>query len=341
MSEFLTGLRARAARPARRIVFPESHDQRTLQAVATLQREGLARCVLVGGASALAALRAAGGKREGIELHSPLDSTLWPGLVEHLLARRGARGLTRAQAEEVLTDPLIFAAALVGMGAADGCVAGAGRPTSDVIRAALWCIGTEPGIATVSSAFYMVVRPFRSPHAEVLTFTDAGVVPEPSAEQLVEIAAAAARARRQIVGDRPRVAFLSYSTLGSADGPAVHKVRAAVRQFQARFPDIAAAGEVQADAALIPQVAARKAPDGSLAGDANVLVFPSLDAGNIAYKLVQRLGEAQAIGPILQGLARPANDLSRGATVDDIVNVACVTALQVTPPAPNLPLRES
>ncbi|MGH7469285.1 MAG: phosphate acyltransferase, partial [Longimicrobiales bacterium] len=288
-----------------------------------------------------AALTHVGGHPDRIELHSPTRSPLRPAMIDHLLARRGERGLTAAQAEESLADPLMFAAAMVGIGAAEGSVAGAVRPTNEVIRAALWCIGTAPGIGTLSSAFYMVVRPFRGQHPEVLTFTDAGVVPEPSADQLTEIAAAAAQARRQIVGDQPRVAFLSYSTRGSADGPAVQKVREAARQFRARFPEIMADGEMQVDAALMPEVAARKAPEAELAGNANVLVFPSLDAGNIGYKLVQRLGGAQAIGPILQGLARPANDLSRGATPDDIVNVACVTALQAVPSAPNLPLRES
>jgi len=161
----------------------------------------------------------------------------------------------------------------------------------------------------------------------VLTFTDAGVVPEPGARQLADIAQAAAEARRKIVGDEPRVAFLSYSTKGSAPGASVQRMRDALTLFRERMPDVAADGELQADAALIPDVAARKAGDSTLAGTANVLVFPDLNAGNIAYKLVQRLARAEALGPIVQGLARPCNDLSRGASVDDIVHVACITAL--------------
>jgi len=210
-------------------------------------------------------------------------------------------------------------------GDVDGVVAGATNSTADVIRAGLRVLGVAPGFDTVSSSFYMVVG--SGADERVLTFTDAGVVPNPTAEQLAESADAAATARRVIVGDEPRVAFLSYSTMGSANGMSVDLMRAGLQAFRVRRPDVAADGELQADAALVASVGAMKAPGSPVAGCANVLVFPDLASGNIAYKLVERLAGARALGPILQGLGRPLNDLSRGASPADIVDVACVTAI--------------
>ena len=328
MSAFLDAIRTRAATLGRRIVFPEAADPRTLDAVAEIVRAGLLRPVLLGSADLADDLRARGVEPGSVEIVDPVRDARRERLAALLLELRAPRGMTRVEAWERSAHPLFCGALLVRSGEADGCVAGAVQTTADVLRAAIWCVGAAPGIRTVSSSFYMVVPGFRGREREVLTFTDAGVVPEPTAAQLVDIACAAAEARRRIVGDEPRVAFLSYSTLGSADGASVARVREAVAEFRGRMPDVEAEGELQADAALIPAVAVRKAPGSRVAGGANVLVFPSLDAGNIAYKLVQRLAGAEAIGPILQGLARPCNDLSRGAEPADIVNAACITALQ-------------
>lgn len=239
-----------------------------------------------------------------------------------LCARRPDRFPTVAAAETALDHPLTFGACLVGMGEADVMVGGATYPTADTLRAALWAVGTAPGVETVSGAFYMVRG------ETVLTFADAAAVPDPTPAQLAEIALAAARDRRHIVGDEPVVAFLSYSTKGSAAGPRVVRIQEAVAELARRHPDFLFDGELQGDAALVPDVAARKAAGSSVAGHANVLIFPDLDSGNIAYKLVQRLGGWMALGPVLQGLARPIADLSRGATVDDIVDTAAIAVLQ-------------
>jgi phosphate acetyltransferase len=327
---FLEDVRARAAAGARRIVFPEAGDPRTIEAVLRLAGDRIVRPVVIVGEGVGAALPAGAADalaRAGVEIVAAGDGGLAARVEALLLERRGAKGLTPDAARELARRPLYLADALVAFGEADGCVAGATHTTADVLRAALWLVGPARGVRTVSSAFYMVLGG-ASEAAPVLTFTDCAVVPYPTAEQLADIALAAATDRRRVVGDEPRVAFLSFATRGSGAGPSVELVRAAVARARALAPDLALDGELQADAALVRAVGERKAPGSAVAGTANVLVFPSLDAGNIGYKLVQRLAGAAAVGPIVQGLARPCSDLSRGAVADDIINVAAITALQ-------------
>ncbi len=296
--------RARAVQGT--VVLAEGGDSRVRAAADRLEKDETARVVVLDGP---------------IGQHAHLEA-----VADHLRRKRADRVQSAAEAFELAREPIRFAAGLVALGHATAAVAGAVAPTADVIRAALWLIGPAPGVNTISSCFYMVFD--ESPVSRVLSFTDCAVVPEPDAEQLAGIAAAAADDRARIVGDQPVVAFLSYSTRGSAEGPRVEKVQLALKRFRQIRPGVPADGELQGDAALVPEVAERKAPGSPVAGRANVLVFPDLDSGNLAYKLVQRLAGAAAIGPVLQGLSKPMADLSRGAKAEDIVDVAAAALLQ-------------
>lgn len=325
---FIDAVRARATASRRRIVFPEAGDPRTIAAVRTLMDRRIVEPVLITGPAMSPDERRAV-RDLAVETHDVTDGAVADATLTALLEARSARGLTEETATGLARDPLLVADAMVRSGAVDGCVAGAVYTTGEVVRAGLWLVGPAAGTRTVSSAFYMDVAPFRSGGPEVLTFTDCAVVRYPDAEQLADIALAASAARRAIVGDEPVVAFLSFSTKGSASGTSVTLIREAVALVRARTPGLAVDGELQGDAALAMSVGERKAPGSPVAGRANVLVFPSLDAGNIAYKLVQRLAGATAAGPIIQGLRKPCSDLSRGAVAEDIINVAAITALQV------------
>jgi phosphate acetyltransferase len=320
LSSFLEALLERARRARRRLVLSEGDDERVRDAARAIADSRLAAVTLVG-TEATAGWAAAEAPFVSVRIPGA-DPSL--GAVAELLARRKPDKVPSPEAGRALAaDPLRFAAGLVALGEADAAVGGAAHTTADVLRAALWAVGPAEGIRTVSSCFYMVTAP-----AGVLTFADCAVVQDPTAEQLAEIAVAAARDRRRVVGDEPVVAFLSYSSRGSAEGESIARVRRAVELFRAAEPEVAADGELQADAALVADVARRKAPGSAAAGRANVLIFPDLDSGNIAYKLVERVGRARALGPIVQGLARPCSDLSRGASSDDIVLVCAVALLQ-------------
>ena len=327
--ELMSKILANAKSDRKKIVLPEGNEERTIQAAEQINNEGFAFPILIGNREEI--LNKANDLNvnlSGIEIIDPNESKKLDKYIEAFYELRKNKGITIGKADKIVRDPLYFATMMVKLDDADGMVSGAIHTTGDLLRPGLQIIKTAPGVSTVSSFFIMNIPNSQYGDEGTLLFADCAVNPNPTEDQLVEIAIATAETSQNLCKTEPKVAMLSFSTMGSADHEVVTKVRNATEKAKEKRPDLLIDGELQLDAAIVQSVAAQKAPDSLVAGRANVLVFPDLQAGNIGYKLVQRFANATAIGPICQGFAKPINDLSRGCCVQDIVDVVAITAVQ-------------
>jgi phosphate acetyltransferase len=323
--DIITKIREKAEERKKSVVLPEGEEERMIKAAKVIVEEKIAEVTLLGDVDKIGQLAKVNGlDLSKVKVIKPESSPKFDEYAEEYFKLREKKGMTPQQAKINMKNSLYYGAMMVRKGEADGSVAGSVNTTGDVLRAALQIIGLAPSITSVSSSFLMVLPEFLGTKDKIFVFADCAVIPAPDPEQLASIAVSSAKTMKDLVGEEPKVAMLSFSTKGSAEHELVDKVVQATNMAKKIAPGLIVDGEMQADAAIIPQVGKKKSPSSPLAGQANVLIFPDLNSGNIAYKLVQRMAKAQAIGPIIQGLAKPANDLSRGCSVDDIVNVVAI-----------------